>query len=196
MKLVRVIGMIWLISIISCQQEQAQILIPTDAEKTEIIPIGQLAAGALLKTLQTELKGAIETKGMMGAISICNTRALDITDSLSKKLPRVNEIKRTSFKYRNLKNKPDSFEQEALKYFSSDPENLKEVLVQKIVKGMNTHFRYYKPMVIKPVCVFCHGPGENMAPDLTKKLKNIYPDDKATGYNIGDFRGIVRVSVQ
>jgi hypothetical protein len=196
MKLIRVTGFIVLISIISCKQEQIQVAIPTDTEKTEIIPIGQKASGTLLSTLQSELKGAIESKGIIGAITICNDRALDITDSLSQNSPRIQEIKRTSFNYRNPKNKPDSHEQEALTFFSSNPANLKEVLVQKIIKGKQVHFRYYKPLVIKPVCVLCHGPRENMAPDLTMKLNDFYPDDKATGYQIGDFRGVVRVSIK
>ncbi len=139
---------------------------------------------------------AVKAEGVMGAITICNERAIRLTDSLTQNLSRVKDIKRTSSKYRNPKNKPDSYEQEALKFFSSKPEHLKEVFVQKIIQGSETHFRYYKPLTIKPVCTFCHGPSENLSPDLVEKVKKYYPEDKAVGYNLGDFRGVVRVSVQ
>jgi hypothetical protein len=189
-------GLMMFILFSSCTQEKAQILPPTEAEKAEISPIGQQAANVMLKTLQSELMAAIEKKGVMGAITICNERALKLTDSLTQNLARVTKIKRSSLKSRNPLNEPDSYEQEALMYYNADSKRMKEVYFQKIIDESGTHFRYYKPLTIKPLCVYCHGPADKLAPDLAGKLKEFYPDDKATGYKIGDFRGVVRVSVQ
>jgi len=36
-------------------------------------------------------------------------------------------------------------------------------------------------------CLKCHG--QNIAPEITAKLKENYPDDKATGFKLGDVRG-------
>ncbi len=196
MKVLTGFGLLILILINSCAQEKAQVSPPTEAERIEIIPIGQQAAGMMLKILQSELMAAIEEMGIMGAITICNESALKLTDSLTQNLARVTKIKRSSLKIRNPRNEPDSYEREALMFFSADPKRLEEVYLQKIIDKSGTHFRYYKPLIIKPLCVFCHGPAENLTPDLTEKLKEFYPEDKATGYKIGDFRGVVRVSVQ
>ena len=196
MKSITLFAVVFLWLFISCGNDQVQIVKPTEAEKQEIGSVGQEATGILLKTLQAELMGTIEAKGISEAISVCNERAMSLTDSLSENLSRVKDIKRTSFKYRNPRNKPDSYEAEALEFYKSNPENLNEVFIQKIIDRSGTHFRYYKPLTVKPLCTFCHGSVENMAPDLANKIQDLYPDDKASGYNIGDFRGVVRVSIQ
>ena len=196
MKFLTGFSLLVLILINSCAQEKVQVSQPTEAEKTEIGPIGQQAAGKMLKTLQSELMAAIQEKGAIGAITICNERAIKLTDSLTQNLVRVTKIKRTSLKIRNPLNEPDSYEREAIMYFNADSKRMNEVYLQKIIDGSGTHFRYYKPLSIKPLCVYCHGPMENLTPDLAGKLKEYYPEDKATGYKIGDFRGVVRVSIR
>jgi hypothetical protein len=47
---------------------------------------------------------------------------------------------------------------------------------------------YAEPIYMQPLCVTCHG--ANLAPDLQKKLDELYPTDQATGYAAGDLRGI------
>ena len=58
-----------------------------------------------------------------------------------------------------------------------------------------SYVKVYKPLMInKKVCLKCHG-------DITnEKLKNTiakkYPEDKATGYKMGDIRGAVVVTIK
>ena len=47
---------------------------------------------------------------------------------------------------------------------------------------------YVEPLFVQPLCVTCHGSA--LAPDLEKKLAELYPSDQATGYAAGDFRGV------
>ena len=34
-----------------------------------------------------------------------------------------------------------------------------------------------------------------MDPKVVEKLRQLYPEDKATGYKLGDFRGVIRVTI-
>jgi len=43
----------------------------------------------------------------------------------------------------------------------------------------------------------CHGePGKDIQAENLTLLHQVYPDDKATGYKLGDLRGIWRVRFQ
>ena len=55
--------------------------------------------------------------------------------------------------------------------------------------------RYYRPLTIAPPCLNCHGDPVDMDPRVVEVLQASYPDDQATGYEAGDLRGLIRVSV-
>jgi len=40
-------------------------------------------------------------------------------------------------------------------------------------------------------CLKCHG--EQLDPAVQARIKELYPDDKATGYKTGDLRGAVTI---
>jgi hypothetical protein len=41
------------------------------------------------------------------------------------------------------------------------------------------------------MCLSCHGSvGKDIAPETTAKLTQLYPQDLATGYALGDLRGM------
>ena len=56
-------------------------------------------------------------------------------------------------------------------------------------------FRYYIPLRIGPMCLQCHGPRDALEPTVRRALDALYPEDRATGYGVGDLRGVVRVTV-
>jgi len=154
---------------------------------------GEDASQMLLKELQKELKTALKTKGPVGAIETCSKKALVITQEVAEEIGDI-QIKRTSFKYRNPNNKPDEYEAQALKFFE---ETMKKTgkLPPYYIQKINGEYRYYKPLKVQPVCLTCHGDPKDMDPQVVKKLKELYPEDKALGYKVGDFRGVIRVSI-
>lgn len=52
-----------------------------------------------------------------------------------------------------------------------------------------------KPLVVGGACLACHGPREDIDPDVREVLDRRYPEDEATGYATGDFRGAISVTV-
>ena len=67
--------------------------------------------------------------------------------------------------------------------------------VESTVTGAdgNRTFRYLKAIPTGPLCLKCHG--SDLAPDLAAKLAELYPEDKAHGFAVGDLRGAFSVKL-
>jgi hypothetical protein len=52
---------------------------------------------------------------------------------------------------------------------------------------------YAEPIVIQDLCLACHG--AEVAPDVKAALAEKYPTDAATGYVVGDLRGLAWVEL-
>lgn len=100
-------------------------------------------------------------------------------------------IGRTSNKIRNVANKPDGPEELALieAYINGKVQG-DTVLVR------NDHVIYYQPILLSmPACLQCHGqPGVDITESTLAAIRTLYPDDQATGYKLGDVRGLWKVS--
>ncbi len=164
----------------------------------EITALGDSVAKTLLKTLKGELIQTIKQSGPVEAIKVCNTKALPLTRQVAQQFGANIAIKRTSFKIRNPKNKPDSLEVQALRYFDNALKSGKPLpahFVQKIEEDGQTRFRYYMPLRVASLCVNCHGDPNHMPEPLKEALHRLYPNDRAVGYKAGDFRGVIRVEI-
>lgn len=139
--------------------------------------------GALKQLLLTH----VQEDGFEGAVSYCHTAARPLTDSLS--LIYNAEVRRTSFRYRNSVNAPDSLDRVVLSMYEENFEN--NGPMDAVVKETGPEkLRYYKPIRVVPLCLNCHGmPGETLTADLHALILDEYPEDRAVGYEIGDFRG-------
>jgi hypothetical protein len=53
-------------------------------------------------------------------------------------------------------------------------------------------YTYHAPIVLNlPLCLNCHGqPGTNIQPATLVQIKKIYPGDEATGFEMGQVRGM------
>jgi hypothetical protein len=168
----------------------------TLSSEEQVIEIGESSAMTLLKSLKGNLESAIDEGGPANAIQFCNQEAIPLTTEVQENLGRGLEIKRTSFKYRNPDNAPDSFEEEALHYFEQLREENGEMPQYYIQQIEETgEHRYYKPLPVGGLCLNCHGDLAQINPAVQEVLAEKYPDDLAVGYKEGDFRGVVRVSI-
>lgn len=179
--------------ILSCAAEKPKIT----AEKEQAIrQAGEESAMKLLKTLRSELMQAMQAGGPDQAIEVCSKKAMALTKQIEGETGY--KLKRTTFKYRNLANKPDKHEEEALKYFEdalNKEGKLPAYYIQVLKENDVAVYRYYKPLKVEGVCLTCHGDKNLMDKNLVAKIEKLYPQDKAYGYKDGDFRGVVRVSI-
>jgi hypothetical protein len=156
---------------------------------------GAAATKALTGMLQSNLMAAMQEGGPSYAVDFCAGEALALTDSVARQLGSGISIKRVSENHRNPVNAPDAAEVRALRHFQdalTESGSLPEDWVQETANG---ELRYYRPLVIAEPCLACHGDPASMDPAVVEAIDARYPDDRATGYEIGDLRGLVRVTV-
>ena len=140
--------------------------------------------------LKGELTTAIRTEGAANAISLCQTIAPDISTELSDNSGF--EVLRTALRLRNPENAPAPWELEVLKSFQeqatagTDPDKL-ERYAEVVTPEGDRLWRYMRGITTGEVCLSCHG--SEIKPDVKAELVRYYPDDKATGYKLGELRG-------
>ena len=183
---------------ISCQKFEVKISEPSAEESERIKAIGDTLSKKLLTALKNELTSAIQEKGVVNAIQVCNIKALPLTEKIAKTDNYTVDIKRTTNQFRNPTNKPNDIEKVALeKYegFVKSGQSLPEFHIQKITDGNIQYFNYYKPIKTSGLCLLCHGDKETMDGSLKDILHRLYPNDLAKGYKEGDFRALLRIKI-
>ena len=154
------------------------------------------AAKAYQGALQNELQAAMKAGGPTNAIQVCNSRAPAIGADISA--TEKMQIGRTSLRLRNAANAPDAWEQQVLELFElrkKGGENPANLEFYEITNGDGKKvFRYMKAIAIPEgaPCLACHG--EKIDPAVAAKLKQLYPNDKATGFRAGDIRGAFTIT--
>jgi hypothetical protein len=186
------------ILIIACESSDVKISEPSATESQEIKDIGDSLSQKLLVALKNELTTAIQEKGVVNAIQVCNIKALPITQEVANSKNIAIDIKRTTNKFRNPKNKPDTIEKVALNFYENllqENKPIPEFYIQKISENEKHSFNYYKPLKTAGLCLLCHGDPNTMDASLKDVLNRLYPNDLATGYKDGDFRALLRIKV-
>ncbi len=144
-------------------------------------------------TLKSHLKEALKKdKSGVEAIKFCAGKAMELTNEVNSKLPKNMKVRRVALKYRNEANKPDNIDEKVLKEFEKALAK-KEQLKPKMV-DINGTTRVYKPLIVKKVCLKCHG--SNIKPSIAKVIKKHYPNDKAIGFKEGDLRGAIVAEIK
>jgi len=171
--------------ILAQQQEQAV--------KDKYLKIGREVATLTQAELLKVVRGAMASGGPVYAVDYCNVEALDLKDSLSA----LNNcrIQRLSVKYRNPADRPQSeIELEQLKSYESLHSEGKSLNPSVYIVG--DEVEYYHPIVIESgACLLCHGdPETQIAGETMSILKQLYPNDLATGYALNDFRGVWKIT--
>jgi hypothetical protein len=59
----------------------------------------------------------------------------------------------------------------------------------QFVKLSNGHSAALLPIKLQAQCLMCHGPEEQIVPEIKAQLAKLYPDDRATGFEEGELRG-------
>lgn len=147
------------------------------------------AAVALGKTLKQELVSAMQKGGPVEAISVCNLKAMPLTQQISEETGW--QVGRTSLKVRNPANTPDDWERRQLEKFQArldagEPMASLESMTTETRDGVTIQ-RYMKAIPVQGPCLACHG--ATLSPAVQNKLDGLYPHDKARGYQLGELRG-------
>jgi hypothetical protein len=153
--------------------------------KAEVETVDGEARGAealrpLKSSLQTALLEGL-SEGPEGAIAVCRERAPELAAQAGGAGVLVG---RTSHKLRNPDNAPKPWMRPLLNAYVADPADTTPRVVDLPDGGMG----YVEPIYVKALCLGCHG--ETVAPSVEETIAELYPEDQATGFEKGDFRGL------
>ncbi|MFA0961791.1 DUF3365 domain-containing protein [Roseivirga sp. BDSF3-8] len=187
----------------SCDMEQRKITSEALKDERKSREIKQVKEGEILNAaLQTgrevsrisqqeliaTLQLAIEAHGVPGAVTFCNVEALSLMDSLST--ATKSRIRRVSQRYRNPKDEPNELEANLLDAYAYSVEQ-NEAPGDNIQMLDNGKILYTKPILLgAELCLNCHGTKSEISPETQSQINELYPQDKATGYQIGQLRGM------
>ncbi len=155
-------------------------------------------ARGIVKSFATDLKQTLvktmKSEGPVAAIAVCNVAAPEIAES--KASASGWKVGRTSAKLRNAENAPDTWEAKVLAMFATKKaagEDLKTMqFYETVEENGKKNFRYMKAIPVAKACLACHG--QNLKEPVKASLKDLYPQDTATGFKLGDLRGAFTLS--
>ena len=149
------------------------------------------AAQDAFNSLSAELAAAIAEGGPVHAIPVCSGKAGGLIQQVADR--RHVELIRLTDKPRNPKHLAKDADATAIDLFRS-------TLAQggkpaPTVEGSEQQSLVVRiPITISaPLCLQCHGSESEVSPETLAAIRRIYPDDRATGYRLGDLRGIWRI---
>ncbi len=148
-------------------------------------------AATVPANLLTVLTAELNRTGPAGAIEVCRDKAPEMARAASERSGW--NVRRASLRNRNPKGVPDTWERAALERF--DAQAAAGVAAptletyQVVSENGRQMFRYAKALPTQSLCVQCHGPVDKLSEPVKAKLRALYPNDRATGYEPGQIRG-------
>jgi hypothetical protein len=144
----------------------------------------ETAAKQLQQRLGKVLMSTIQTEGHIAAIGVCNEQAPQIASAVSEELGLI--VGRTALKVRNLDNSPSADQKRILEDFKHLWNKNKENPPTATYTDDGGEV-WMKAIVMQPQCLACHG--SSVEPELQQAINERYPNDRATGFEVGDIRG-------
>ena len=148
----------------------------------------KMLGGTLKKNLQAQMKA---DKSAISAMAFCSHEAEKLTKEVNSKLPKNATVRRTTLKTRNPNNKADALDKAVMEQMIVDMNKTTQNIEKPIMVETINSYRLYKPLIIKPVCLKCHGNKEQITPEIQKMINKNYTKDMATGFKLGDLRGVI-----
>ena len=105
-------------------------------------------------------------------------------------------IARTALRYRNPLNAPDDCDRKVLEAWEALQARGEKLPDHELISTDDEVVRFYKPIMLLPVCINCHGSDEQLIPELKTELDELYPGDQARDFRVGDLRGAFRVELK
>jgi hypothetical protein len=168
-----------------------------DAAKTPAAPElerARAAAAALSTELRARLMEEMKAGGPLQGVKVCSEvapsyAAKHSVDGLA--------VRRVSELWRNPADRPDAYESAKLAELAAAHAKggMPAESWEWVGEGAGRTLRYLKPITIGGPCLSCHGDPAAMKSEVAALIRESYPEDRATGYKDGDFRGAVSVTV-
>ncbi|MBN1206559.1 MAG: DUF3365 domain-containing protein [Myxococcaceae bacterium] len=160
---------------------------PALAEKTKA---AEGAMQALQLRLFQRLSQELERGGPGGAVTVCRDEAQALTAAVARE--QGIEVGRTSHRLRNPKNAPRPW----VEPFITAAAGKKAAEVKPVVVDLGDRLGLLRPIPTGELCTTCHGAADALSPEVTRILKESYPEDRAVGFAPGELRGFFWAEVR
>lgn len=168
---------------------------PVSSPEQNMLSDAKKLSAEFVQKLGGTLKQQLESSGTESALSVCK----DVAPAMSAQYSNDNRIvKRVSLKPRNNTiGVADEWEANQLKQFDMAATSGKpaaEIETHAVTDEKDGRwFRYMKAIPTQPMCLQCHGGTDDIKPTVQTLLKQLYPNDLAVGYKVGEIRGAISV---
>jgi hypothetical protein len=180
--------------VIGCRQGVRQSVQPPTPDSASVA-LARAVADSLGDELMGLLQRAMDKGGPELAIHFCADSAQARTLRHWKKGLYV---RRVSERVRNVADTPDAIERgllERLADLNHDGRMPAEIVEVMRAADGTYELQYMRPILVQPRCLACHGDPGTLDPEVRAVLARRYPEDRATGYRVGDLRGAVSIRV-
>lgn len=166
------------------------LLLMTNAYAQDFTSEAKALAADLKSSLMKNLSEKISKDGVVEAIPFCHANVKPIAKKAAKTRLNKYEFGRTSHKIRNIGNNPQPWADKYLKEFQGTFKG--DIKKDYILTTLEDNKKLYmEPLYVQPQCLLCHG--EKVSAEVKSKIQTLYPQDKATGFKVGEFRGFIWV---
>lgn len=180
-----------LAALAACSQ-QAPVASVRQPDEAVVLAKSEEVAERFQGALKAQLKAALEAGGPMEAVSVCHEAAPAIAQAESERSGA--QVSRVSARNRNPQGAlsadlaPHYAALERVPMDGGKPVSV--VWTSGTGKAATINVLRAIPMQEKP-CTVCHG--TEVAPALQARIREFYPDDKATGFAPGELRGALLI---
>ena len=144
-----------------------------------------VARGAeILLPFKMQLVGTLQDALLVSAVeavAVCKVEAPRIAAEFS--VDGI-EIGRTSHRLRNPDNTAPEWVAPVLQRYLDD-DSFRQAIAMELP---DDRIGYVEPLLVQPLCLTCHGSA--VAEPLASEIARLYPDDTATGFALGELRGV------
>jgi len=148
-------------------------------------------AARVPEKLMSVLYEELQDKGPAGAIEVCRVKAPAMAREASERTGW--EIRRASLGNRTERAAPDSWERSVLVAFDAQQAAGADTAAMEraevVSEGGRKWVRYAKALPTRQICLQCHGTADELGEGVQARLRALYPNDRAVGYQSGQIRG-------
>lgn len=174
---------------LACERKpELRPLSETPVELKAAVGKGNAGIDELAKTLKERLLSELK-KSPEGAVNVCADEAKHLTQKSAEKHGIT--LGRSSTKLRNASNAPKPWVASWLKSHEGKPALAKPAFID-----LGDRVGVLRPIIAGAVCLTCHGSKDELTPEVKAALAKRYPNDHATGYAMGDLRGVFWAEVK
>ena len=122
--------------------------------------------------------------GPTAAATVCAAEAQDLSREAAQNTGVA--VGRSSLELRNPENAGPAWVRAWLQQQGKDAADAQPMSTVEDGKA-----RFIAPIAIEGVCLGCHGADDAISAEVREILTEHYPNDRATGYDVGDLRGAI-----